>query len=127
MKDDELGNVAEGLVADLENPSSAIVVFHAPPMGILDQAPMLDTTFRPIMSGTGDIMHASVGSTAIREVIERFQPALALHGHIHESAGHAKLGRTVCVNPGSEYFAGILRAYVLEIDGDSIKPIRAEA
>jgi Icc-related predicted phosphoesterase len=102
-------------------------MFHAPPKGLLDEAPMLDATLRPILSGTGDIMHASVGSTSIREVLQSFQPALALHGHIHESGGHAKLGPTVCVNPGSEYFAGILRAYVLEIEGDLITPIRAEA
>jgi Icc-related predicted phosphoesterase len=34
---------------------------------------------------------------------------MGLHGHIHESAGVIRIGRTVCVNPGSEYGEGVLR------------------
>ena len=127
MKEDELGGAAEQLLAGLESPGTAVAMFHAPPAGLLDQAPKLDPTFRPILTGTGDMVYTSVGSTAHREVLERYQPALAVHGHIHEAGGHAGLGRTLCVNPGSEYFAGVLKAYLLELDGESIRPIRAEA
>lgn len=38
-----------------------------------------------------------------------YQPLLALHGHVHESAGNVKIGRTLCINPGSEYGEGVLR------------------
>jgi len=56
-----------------------------------------------------------VGSKAVREVIERYQPLLGLFGHIHESHGFDYLGRTLCLNPGSEYDAGLLRGYVIDL------------
>jgi Icc-related predicted phosphoesterase len=61
-----------------------------------------------------------VGSTAVRTVIERHQPLLGLHGHIHESQGKNVIGRTLCVNPGSEYTEGVLRGAVLRIAPDRI-------
>ena len=45
----------------------------------------------------------------MRRAIETHQPMLGVHGHIHESQGVATIGRTVCINPGSEYGEGILR------------------
>jgi len=48
-------------------------------------------------------------------VIERHQPPLALHGHIHESRGTVRIGRTLCINPGSEYSDGILRGAVVTL------------
>ena len=47
----------------------------------------------------------SVGSRAIRQFIEKNQPYLTLHGHIHEAPSRSgsfwdKIGKTVCVNPG---------------------------
>jgi Icc-related predicted phosphoesterase len=57
-----------------------------------------------------------VGSTAVREAITRYQPLLSVHGHIHESKGVAKLGRTLAVNPGSSYSDGVLQAAVLELN-----------
>ena len=41
-----------------------------------------------------------VGSTAVRDFIEEHQPSLCVCGHIHESAGVQKLGRTIVANPG---------------------------
>jgi Icc-related predicted phosphoesterase len=61
---------------------------------------------------------APVGSTAVREAIERQRPLLGLHGHVHESAGVEKIGRTVCINPGSDYGDGILRGAIVELDRD---------
>ena len=57
-----------------------------------------------------------VGSTAVREAIERFQPVLSLHGHIHESRGATRIGSTLALNPGSSYEEGILQAAVVTID-----------
>jgi Icc-related predicted phosphoesterase len=59
-------------------------------------------------------MHA-VGSTSCRAVIEKYQPLMGLHGHLHESRGTFKLGRTLCVNPGSEYTEGVLRGALIDI------------
>jgi Icc-related predicted phosphoesterase len=53
----------------------------------------------------------------VRETIERYQPALGLHGHIHEARGSARLGRTLCINPGSSYEQGQLLGAVIELDG----------
>jgi Icc-related predicted phosphoesterase len=57
-----------------------------------------------------------VGSTAVRDAIQRYQPPLSVHGHIHESRGVAKLGRTLTVNPGSSYGDGVLQAALLDIN-----------
>ena len=43
---------------------------------------------------------AHVGSTALREFIEEHQPSICICGHIHESVGTQKLGRTIVANPG---------------------------
>jgi Icc-related predicted phosphoesterase len=59
-----------------------------------------------------------VGSHAVRDAIRRYQPVVGLHGHIHESRGAQKIGRTLCVNPGSDYSSGVLRGAVIEIAQD---------
>ncbi len=61
-----------------------------------------------------------VGSTSVRKAIEEYQPILGLHGHIHESSGVDKIGKTLVMNPGSEYSEGVLRAYLIELDQDGI-------
>jgi len=42
-----------------------------------------------------------VGSPAVRAFIEAFQPAVCITGHIHESAGVDRIGRTTVVNAGA--------------------------
>jgi Icc-related predicted phosphoesterase len=51
-----------------------------------------------------------VGSTSVRTAIERVQPLLGLHGHIHESRGAVRIGPTLALNPGSSYEEGVLQA-----------------
>ena len=92
----------------------AIFNFHAPPYGTgLDEAPELDATMRPTHGGA---VMKPVGSTAVRDAILRYQPPLSVHGHIHESRGVAKLGRTLTVNPGSSYSDGVLQAALIDIN-----------
>ncbi|HSO29851.1 MAG TPA: hypothetical protein VLS28_08090 [Candidatus Sulfomarinibacteraceae bacterium] len=92
--------------------------FHAPPKdSTLDTCPMLDATTDPpsqVVRGGQAVLHGA-GSTAIRAAIERYQPMLGLHGHIHESQAAARLGRTVCINPGSEYGEGVLRGCLITV------------
>jgi hypothetical protein len=64
---------------------------------------------------------AQVGSTAVAEMIEKYQPLLGLHGHIHEATGKRQIGRTLCVNPGSNYTEGILNGFILTLDDKKIK------
>jgi uncharacterized protein len=62
-----------------------------------------------------------VGSKAARQMIEKYQPLLGLFGHIHESKGTARLGRTLCVNPGSVYEQGYLNGAIINLGRDKIK------
>jgi uncharacterized protein len=62
------------------------------------------------------VVMESVGSEAVRRVIERHQPLLSLHGHIHESRGAIKIGKTLCINPGSEYADGVLQGALVELN-----------
>ena len=113
VPEEKLLEIITTMADKLQNPKTAIFNLHVPPHGSgLDQAPLLDTSVVPPRPIIGEV--ASVGSTAVKEVIERYQPAVGLHGHIHESRGVQKLGRTTCVNPGSEYTEGILRSAVID-------------
>ncbi len=67
---------------------------------------------------------AGAGSAAVRTAIEKYQPLLSLHGHIHESRGQTTIGRTVSVNPGSEYGEGVLRGALVTIAGDKIDNVQ---
>ena len=49
-------------------------------------------------------------------VVEKYQPLLLLTGHIHESRGLVKVGRTTVINPGSEYGEGILRGCIFTLE-----------
>ena len=101
---------------------NAIFNLHCPPYDTpLDVAPELDKTLKPVMSSGGAINMIHVGSKAVREVIEKHKPLLGLHGHIHEARGFVKIGRTLCINPGSEYSEGILRGALLNIDEKGVK------
>lgn len=64
-----------------------------------------------------------VGSTAVRAFIEREQPDLVLCGHIHESRGVDRIGKSRIVNPGpasAGHYARIDtdRDFVVCLDGE---------
>ncbi|MGI8714681.1 MAG: metallophosphoesterase family protein [Solirubrobacteraceae bacterium] len=116
MPEDQLAAHLESLVAELDDPGRSVFNLHVPPKGTaLDQAPELDSTLKPVVRG-GSVAMMSAGSAAVRELIERYQPLVALHGHIHESRAIAKVGRTVCINPGSEYGEGVLHGALMVLD-----------
>jgi uncharacterized protein len=96
-------------------PERTIYSLHCPPYGTgLDDAPQLTAEMDLKDAGRSTV---PCGSTAVREVIERHQPALSLHGHIHEARGTRRLGRTLCINPGSSYEQGQLLGAVIDLDG----------
>jgi uncharacterized protein len=109
------------LADQLSAPDTAIFNLHVPPYGSgLDLAPILDEDFRPV-THLGQVESGPVGSTAVRDAIERYQPMLGLHGHIHESRAIATLGKTVVINPGSEYTSGRIHGAVVETRNGSLK------
>ncbi|QIW23969.1 phosphoesterase [Sulfolobus sp. S-194] len=94
-------------ITKLENPEFAIFNFHAPPYNTkLDIANM-------------NSKNIHVGSQTVRELIEKYQPLLGLHGHIHESSNIDKIRNTMVVNPGSNYKDGILNYALIVIKKES--------
>ena len=122
--EEQLTEMIEEVVAGLPDPSRAIFNFHAPPINsTLDTCPMLDASTDPpsqVVRGGQPVLYGA-GSTAVRAALERHQPLLGLHGHIHESQSAARLGRTQCINPGSEYGEGVLRGCLITIAKGSVK------
>ncbi|MGH6719709.1 MAG: metallophosphoesterase family protein [Alphaproteobacteria bacterium] len=115
LPEDELGRRIDAMAGGVRDMANCVFNLHVPPLASgLDDAPLLDENLRPKIGTTGVAM-APVGSTAVRAAVERYQPLLGLHGHIHESRGALKLGRTLCVNPGSEYSEGILHGALVTI------------
>jgi Icc-related predicted phosphoesterase len=110
----ELTAKIDAVASQVPDMSRAIFNFHAPPYGTgLDEAPALDATLRPVHGGA---VMKPVGSVAVRESILSYQPLLSVHGHIHESRGICRLGRTLAINPGSVYGDGVLQGAVLDLD-----------
>jgi Icc-related predicted phosphoesterase len=113
--EDALYDRLDALARQIDDPRRAVFMIHVPPHDSgLDTAPLLDENLRPTVSA-GDVLRGPVGSTAVRRIIETYQPVLAIHGHIHESGGERKIGKTLCINPGSEANHGILRGYLVDI------------
>jgi uncharacterized protein len=114
----DLARRIDAMFADVEDPQNLIAVLHCPPRNTeLDQAPVIDSEFRVQTSG-GDVRMGPVGSTAVSEFIRERQPLLGLHGHVHESKGAQRLGRTLCLNPGSDYMTGILNCAIVTLYED---------
>jgi Icc-related predicted phosphoesterase len=110
----------EELAGGLSDPSSAIFNLHVPPYDSrLDTAPLLGQDLR-VRTSMGAEVTAPVGSTAVRAALEEHQPLLSLHGHIHESGGAVRLGRTLAVNAGSEYGQGVLRGVLVTVGGGKV-------
>lgn len=113
--DDDFREELTKLADDARDPRRTILLTHCPPFASgLDTAPLLDADLRPKVSA-GDLLRGPVGSTGVRQAIEGFGPLLGVHGHIHESGGETKIGRTLCLNPGSEAAFGILRGYIVDV------------
>lgn len=120
VSEDELAQRLERMFREVQNPSSMVLVAHPPPRDTeLDQAPKIDDDFR-IEMDVGALRMTSVGSAAVRLFITEHQPMLGLHGHVHESKGIQRLGRTVCVNPGSEYRDGVLCGSIVSVRGSDV-------
>jgi len=120
LDEDALYRLLRDLADGLESPGSAIFNLHVPPHASrLDTANEInpDLTMRYV---GGQPRPISVGSTAVRQIIEEVQPLLALHGHIHESRGEVRIGRTLAINTGSEYNSGHIHGAVVSLESDKV-------
>ena len=100
----------DDLADDAPSCDRVILVCHVPPA---------KTALGVIGDGT------DVGSVALVKWIQKHQPLLTLHGHIHESpkvtGEHtAKLGRTIAHQPG-QGVGGILTYSIITIDEDKVE------
>ena len=122
IPEEELLAKINNLASKLENPEKSIFNIHVPPYASgIDMAPELDEELKPKLEPGGKFKMIPVGSKAVHNAIVKYQPLLGLHGHIHESKGFIKIGRTLCLNPGSEYQEGILRGVLIQFSDEKIK------
>ncbi|WP_455143049.1 metallophosphoesterase family protein [Candidatus Hodarchaeum mangrovi] len=117
------------LVSLIKNMNNAVFCLHCPPYdSIIDEAPLLKPDLTYVGYSGGEPIRGPVGCKSVRTVIEQYQPLLGLHGHIHESPGYVKIGRTYCLNPGSEYTEAILKGFLVELEKGKMKRMqRVEA
>ncbi len=121
LTEEQITERLDALFAQSHDPHRVILNCHVPPYASgLDEAPMLDPDLTVKQSG-GQVKLGPVGSTAVRAAIERYQPIVSLHGHVHESAGFRRIGRTLCVNPGSDYGTGELNGALVTLSADKLK------
>jgi Icc-related predicted phosphoesterase len=123
----EIETLIEASMSRVPDPARCVFNLHCPPKdSLLDRCPKLDTSRmdqgelpKPVLE-RGRMVMTSGGSAAVREAIATYQPVVGLHGHIHESAGRMKLGRTPSFNPGSDYDKGILQGVIVSIRGGAV-------
>jgi Icc-related predicted phosphoesterase len=107
------------MLAGVRDARNCVFNLHAPPYGsTLDDAPELTKDLQPKRAGNSVI---PVGSRAVRAAIEEQQPLLALCGHIHEAKGSVRIGRTLCINPGSMYEQGRLMGAVVTLAPNKVQ------
>ena len=119
--EEELGRRIDEMMSHVKRPENSIMNLHVPPYGTgLDDAPELDEHLR-VQASLGQTRFKPVGSTAVRAAILRYQPLLGLHGHVHEAHASCKLGRTLCINPGSDYSEGVLHGALVTLREGKLK------
>lgn len=120
VTEEDMATALRRLSAEGDTTTLTILNLHDPPAKSgLDLAYRMNSEFQVQMAG-GQAVLAPVGSTAVRAFIEHTQPVLALHGHIHESRGIARIGRTVAINPGSSYTEGVLQGVIVSLSGNKV-------
>ncbi len=119
--EEELWDKYERMASQVKDMKRCVFNIHVPPMDtLLSECMKLDKDLKPIMVG-GEAEMTSGGSSAVSKAIEKYQPLLGLFGHIHEARGSIKIGRTLCINPGSESSEGILRGVMVNLEDGRVK------
>jgi uncharacterized protein len=119
--EEEIASAIDTSVALVPDLSRCVFNLHCPPKDTpIDTCLKLEVRPgelpRPIREG-GRFLMTGGGSIAVRDAITRYQPLVGLHGHIHESGGRFRVGRTQTFNPGSEYGQGVLQGVIVSLHG----------
>ncbi|MFJ5714716.1 hypothetical protein [Neobacillus sp. NPDC093127] len=116
--EEELAKKIENAAKQVKDMNKCIFNIHIPPYDTdLDQGTLYDDELKPVLDGDS-LATAPIGSKAVRDAIEKYQPMLSLHGHVHESRGVTTIGRTICINAGTDYDQGLLRGALLDVSAD---------
>ena len=116
--EDQLRQRIQVMIDQLKDVKNSVFNLHDPPYGSgLDDAPELTKDMRPAYAGRSLV---PVGSKAVLELIEKYEPLLGLFGHVHEGKGSRKYKRTLCINPGSMYEQGILHGTWIDLKPKAI-------
>jgi Icc-related predicted phosphoesterase len=114
--EEQLAAALDATMASVPDRARSIFNIHTPPYGSgLDTAEAIDSDFK-VITKLGQTEMLAVGSSAVRSIIEKSRIPLALHGHVHDARGWKWIGETLCINPGSEYFAGVLDGCIVELE-----------
>lgn len=97
----------EKLISDIPA-GKLVLITHAPPS---------DTNTDLIKDSNGNLLH--VGSRAIRKIIEKKQPVLSLHGHIHDTVQNSGIfpdyiGKTKCCAVSNNHIG--VNPFIVEIN-----------
>ena len=119
--EEEISSAIDASVALVPDLTRCVFNLHCPPKDTpIDTCLKLEVRPgelpRPVREA-GRFVTTGGGSTAVRDAISRYQPLVGLHGHIHESGGRFRLGRTQTFNPGSEYAQGVLQGVIVSLQG----------
>ncbi|HEY7661389.1 MAG TPA: metallophosphoesterase [Actinomycetota bacterium] len=122
--EEEIAGAIEEQAARVPDPARCVFNLHCPPKdSSIDTCLKLEIVPgelpRPVRSG-GQFLTTGGGSVAVRDAVSRYQPVVGLHGHIHESPGRYRIGRTPCFNPGSEYGQGRLQGWMVALTGGRV-------
>ncbi len=121
LEEPDLQAKLDQLASLVQKPETAITVLHVPPYNSsLDSCPELDKNLKLVTRG-GQVVMKAAGSQSVNNFLEKVQPLLSLHGHIHESPGHIHIGRTLAINAGSEYAEAILKAAIINLENGKVK------
>lgn len=117
IEEEDLRERIDKMAAQMQDLESAVFNIHVPPYeSTIDEGPDINPETWEQKTVLGRSMTKPVGSHSVRAAIDEYQPMLSLHGHIHESRGVVRLGRTLAINPGSDYGDSVLRGAIVNIE-----------
>ena len=109
----------ENMTSQVKNMHNCIFNLHAPALWLrVGRSTRINKRPAPKVGRKPD--HSS-GQQSCTKIHRKTSALLGLHGHIHECKATARLGRTLCINPGSMYEQGYLSGALITLGKDKIK------
>jgi Icc-related predicted phosphoesterase len=78
------------------------IILNKAKNGIENEDPIIFVSHPPPKDSAADKIFGGrhVGSSIVRNFVDKYQPVLILCGHIHESKSISQIDETICINPG---------------------------